>query len=233
MKEISEKDRKFIDMIDLKVSHSIFPVIYPPADSAWGNIFGFYDKVISPEKQHIQNFTGNPIIIVIVLLNGAAAYYDSTGYRKILHEKDTLLIGNDSSTLQTITFNFNETEDVEFLEIWIGGDVSEKRRQFFRAGISNEQRAKTPMPVPGLFRERISLTTDSWLWRGRFAEGSDHIISNASFNDNLILFVVSGSMGVNGRAMNYRDGLSLSAGEVITVHFEQETDLLAIQNQAI
>jgi redox-sensitive bicupin YhaK (pirin superfamily) len=229
MKQIAETDRKFIDMIDLKVHHSIFPVKFPPTDTEWGNIFRFDDKIILPGRQDIQNFTGSPILMVIILISGAAAYYDSTGYRKVLKENDTLLASYGNDGVQTIIFNFNENEENEFLEILLTTDSTERRRQFFPARVSEVDEAKLSFSIPSLNDDSIDLNTDSWLWRGRFVGDSDHVIDQTSLNDNLILFVLSGSMTVNSRPMTYRDGMSLSLKEKITIHFEKETDLLIIQ----
>ena len=227
MKQITEQNRKFIDMVDLKVYHSIYPVIFSPGNSDWGCIIRFDDKIILPGKRDIQNFSGSSLLIVRMLINGSAVYHDATGYRKVLKENDVLVVAYGEEGIQSTYFNFNETDENEFLEIWFKAEASGKRRHFYPANAS--EKVIDILDIPAHMDYTIDLAKDSWLWRGTIAKNTDHVITQTSTDDSIVLFVLSGSMTVNHVDLNYRDAIILSLTDVINIHFERETDLLIIQ----
>jgi redox-sensitive bicupin YhaK (pirin superfamily) len=229
MKYIAEQSRKFIDMGEVKTYHSIYPVVYPPNQSSWGNIIRFDDKVMLPGKQETQNFTLSSIHVIRVLINGSAEYYDSTGYGHTLNEQDTLLVNGGKNSLQSTLYNANETDECELLEIWIDADSETKEHRFSPATKNQKEGELYDLMSMSAQNDHINGYIVRKLKRGNFAEGTSLRLIRETKEDTLIVFVLSGKLSVNGYTLGFRDaGVFTSENEVL-LQFEKNTDLIILR----
>ncbi|WP_143020915.1 hypothetical protein [Mucilaginibacter gossypii] len=218
-------------MGDLKVFHSIYPTTYPNEAIKWGQIVRFDDKTIMPGRQEIQNFIGIPMLIIRLIINGSGAYYDSTGYRKILRERDTLVVGYDESTVQSIFYNYDETQEAELLEIWLMSKSNERIRLFDTLTETRDGNFNEASDAPSIGPDSILLQDGHWLRRSTFKRNSDHKIEGGIY-DSIIVFVLSGTVIANSIRLGFRDGIMLSMNDTVDLYFEEDTDLLLIQLNA-
>lgn len=229
MKYLAEQCRKFVDMGSIKIHHSIYPVVYPPVKSVWGNIIRFDDKVMLPGKQEIQNFTASPMHVIRILINGSVEYYDSTGYGHTLNEQDTLLVSVGKNTLQSTLYNANETEESEILEIWIDAD-SESKGHCFNPVQKNQKEGRLyelmSLSQP---QDHVSEQVVRKLKRGNFAAGTSLRLNRETSEDILVVFVLSGQLSANGYTLGFRDTGIFSMENEALLQFEKNTDLIILR----
>jgi redox-sensitive bicupin YhaK (pirin superfamily) len=227
MKYVAEQDRKFTDMGDVKIYHSVYPMVYPPVDSEWGPVIRFDNKVLLPGKQEVEHFIGSPIQIIRVAINGAADYYDSWGYRTVLNEQDTLAVNTDNGLLSTVLHNTDNCADTELLEIWLLSDDNEKDYKF-HSSPANRTKGKFYTMI-SKDSERDKTQQDKWLRLGAFTEGSTYTIADISEGHTIILFVFNGEVAANGQQLSYRDTAIFHGDNRIVLEFGKSTNLFMME----
>ncbi|MDP9079613.1 MAG: hypothetical protein M3O71_19465 [Bacteroidota bacterium] len=227
MKYVAEQDRKFTDMGSVKVYHSIYPEVYPVSDNGWGRVIKFDNKHILAGGQEVQSFVGSPIQIIRMMINGAASYYDSTGYRTVLGDSDILLINTGNEVLQSVLDNAEQNEDNELIEIWLQSNDSDKKYEFH----SGPAKRKTGRFYTLIAPEQTCKEypeQKKWLRIGSFAMGSSYEIKNVPAGHSVILFVLNGSATANGNDLAYRDTI-IFCNKDIQLDFEAAADIFFMQ----
>ncbi len=226
MKYVAEKNRKFTDMGGVKTYHSLYPVVYPPANTGWGQVIRFDNKMMSPGGQEVENYVGAPMQIIRMMLNGSADYFDSSGYRTVLNGHDTLLVNPGTELLQSVIHSSGENDEAEFLEIWLSSAVNDKMYEFHSA---------PSQPENGRFYTLMAPETDSvgnrksWLRIGTFEARTTFEIEATTPAKNIILFVLNGGLTANGQYLSYRDTAIFSTDNAIKMKFEKPTTLCMLE----
>jgi len=213
MKYITEQNRKFTDMGGIKISHAIYPVLYPPeAGTAWGPVIRFDNKIMLAGRQEVQNFTGSPMQVIRIVISGTIVYYDSTGYTTVLNEGDVLVVNLGREVLQSILHNADENLENELLEIWLTSNST------------------TPN-----YTTQILNSNNSGLGRIKFKGGTSYDIAGGKKDNNMIISVLSGRVRAGDNSLNYGDVAIFSLENSIHLEFERSTDIfqLEVENQLI
>lgn len=206
MRYIAEQNRKFTDMGGVKISHAIYPVVYPPVATGWGTVIRFDNKVMKAGRQEIQNFTGSPMQIIRIVISGSAAYYDSTGYSTVLNQDDVLVVNPGNGALQSVLYNSDDGLENELLEIWLKSNSN------------------------GLNHILHTLNSDnSGLGRIKFKAGTSYDITGSKKTHSIILSILCGAVLANGQYLNYGDVAIFSLENPIHLEFERSADVFQIE----
>jgi hypothetical protein len=206
MKYIAEQNRKFTDMGGVKISHAIYPIVYPPETTGWGTVIRFDNKTMQGGRQEIQNFTGSPIQIIRIVISGTAAYYDSTGYSTVLNQDDVLVVNSGNGALQSVLYNSEDGQENELLEIWLTSNTNSLNHILKTLSSHN-----------------------SGLGRTKFKAGSSYDITGSKTGNSIILSIICGTVLANGNYLNYGDVAIFSLENPIHLEFEKPADVFQIE----
>jgi redox-sensitive bicupin YhaK (pirin superfamily) len=206
MKYIAEQSRKFVDMGGIKISHAIYPVVYPPTASGWAPVIRFDNKVMLAGRQEVQSFTGSPMQIIRIVISGTTAYYDSTGYTAVLNEDDVLVVNPGNEALQSVVYNADEDQENELLEIWLTSNNGN----------------------PAHSMQALS-SQKGCLARTKFEAGTSFDIAGSKKENNIILSVLYGKVMANGNHLHYGDVAIFSLENPVHLEFERSTDVFQIE----
>ncbi|OOQ57832.1 pirin family protein [Mucilaginibacter pedocola] len=221
MRFIREQDRKFVDMGNVKNHQMIFPVVYPVADDRWGPVVRFDNKSLVPGGQELQNFAGSPLLVIRIMISGTATYFDTAGNRVVMHSEDALMVNAGKGALQATLHNTDDTYEDDLLEIWLH---MPERDSMFHFQVASFQREKGQ-----LYLLTAPEKQDTEMRRGLFGPGSVYVLEPSAERRNVVIFLISGTLNINGRVLSYRDTVMLEADGPLTMKFDRMSEIFLIR----
>ena len=200
-----------------------------PSKSSFGTLFAFNDDFLQTGK----GFGTHPHInmeIISVMLKGSMNHKDSMGYSNVVHE-DWVQIMSAGSGLFHEEYNVGD-EEVSFLQIWILPKQQnirpryqwrqfpkDKRRNQLKTIISSEE---------GL--EHCWINQNAKLSLGLYDETQTINYSFNPVNKCLFVFVINGSLSINGTNLRNRDAIGIwETGNVDIQTTTANTEFLLIE----
>ncbi len=222
--------RGFADHGWLQSRHTFsFAGYHDPARMHFGALRVLNDDVVAPGK----GFGTHPhadMEIVSIPLSGSLAHKDSTGNCETIRTGDVQIMSAGTGITHS-EFNPDETQEVNFLQIWV---LPEKR------GIRPRYEQKTF----DLEAQRNALVkTVSWqqgsgalwinqrahFWLGMFDAQKEIAVEASAARAGLYFFVIRGAADIAGERLQARDALGLMGAEKTTVRAVAPTTLLVIE----
>jgi quercetin 2,3-dioxygenase len=201
---------------------------YEPTKSAFGTLLAFNDDFIQAGK----GFGIHPHMnteIISVMLNGSMNHKDSMGYSNIVHE-DWVQIMSAGSGLYHEEYNVGET-DVNFLQIWIQPKQQNIRPRYqFRHFPKADRQNKLQVIVSseeGM--EHCWINQNTKLSLGLFDAGEKTNYTLNPVNKCLFVFVIKGSISINGTTLPERDALGIWDTDSIAIDCLTNTEFLIIE----
>lgn len=168
--------------------------------------------------------------IVSIPLQGALAHKDSTGNEKIINTEDVQIMSAGTG-LQHSEYNASKTDPVNFLQIWVFPKISNIKPRYDQKSFDSGKRKNSWQIIVSPDEK------DGGLWINQdavFARTTlDKDVSlnyTTKFNGNgVYLFVIDGSIEVNGQMINKRDGLGISDITGLNIKAITNAEVLAIE----
>lgn len=223
----AERGRKDIGWLKSNFFFS-FSDFAHPGKSSFGTLFAFNDDFLQVGK----GFGTHPHInmeIISVMLKGSMNHKDSMGYSNVVHE-DWVQIMSAGSGLFHEEYNVGE-EDVSFLQIWILPKQQNIRPRYQWRHFPKDGRRNTLKTIisseEGL--EHCWINQNSKLSLGLYDEAQTVNYSFNPVNKCLFLFVMEGSVSVNGQAVGIRNAIGIWDTASVDIHAEAGTEFLLIE----
>ena len=163
------------------------------------------------------------------MLQGKMNHKDTLGYTEVV-EKDWVQIMSAGSGLRHEEYNVGD-EEVKFLQIWIEPKLQnispryqkryfnkDKRKNNLRTIISSEEGA-----------EHCWINQNAKLSLGWFEAGETLTYSLNPTNKCVYIFVLEGSVAIDGEIISKRDGMEIWETSSIEIRAEQETEFIIIE----
>lgn len=203
----AERGRKDIGWLRSNFFFS-FSDFAQPAKSSFGTLFAFNDDFLQASK----GFGTHPHInmeIISVMLKGSMNHKDSMGYSNVVHE-DWVQIMSAGSGLFHEEYNVGD-EEVNFLQIWILPKQQNIRPRYQWRQFPKDSRRNTLKTIisseEGL--EHCWINQNSKLSLGLYDKAQTVNYTFNAVNKCLFLFVVEGSVTVNGQSVGKRDAIGI------------------------
>ncbi len=185
-----------------------FSDYYHPMKSAFGTLVTFNDDYVEPGK----GFGIHPHVnmeIISILLKGKMNHKDSMGYSTVIEEGGVQIMSAGSG-LKHEEYNIGD-EDVNFLQIWIQPKLQNiPPRYQLRHFPAATRRNKLTTIVSG--EEGLNhcwINQNARIRLGQFDAGSSVSSPLSLVNSCAFVFVISGSLTVNGITVKTRDAIGL------------------------
>jgi redox-sensitive bicupin YhaK (pirin superfamily) len=205
-----------------------FSDYYLPVQGCFGTLVAFNDDLLEPSK----GFGLHPHVnmeIISVLLKGRMNHKDSMGYSTVI-EAGGVQIMSAGSGLRHEEYNIGD-EEVNFLQVWIEPKIQNIAPRYqYRNFPKQNRKNKLTTIVSG--EEGLShcwINQNARLSLGYFAQGETTDYTFLKENKCVFVFVIDGSLKIQGVTLNKRDGLGIWDTEQITISPLTESEFLVIE----
>ncbi|MBO9592265.1 MAG: pirin family protein [Niabella sp.] len=205
-----------------------FSNYYNPVKSAFGTLMAFNDDYLAPGK----GFGIHPHVnmeIISILLKGRMNHKDTLGYNTEFEEGGVQIMSAGSG-LRHEEYNIGE-EQVNFLQIWIYPKQQNITPRYQYRSFPKEARKNQLVTIVSGEEGQAHcwINQNAKLSLGYFEK--DHSITYSFNPENkcLFVFVISGSVTVNGVAVPRRDALGVWDTDTATIRCNEESEYLVIE----
>jgi len=167
--------------------------------------------------------------IVSIPLEGKLAHKDSTGSEGII-EKGEIQFMSAGTGVTHSEMNGSATEAVKFLQIWI---VPNKMNITPRYGQMeydiNDNEIKT-LIQPETAEGTLRLQQNAWFKMAKFDSGKEATITvEDPKNNGIYIFLLNGSIEVDGNSMETRDAIGIWETENVSIKTNDKSEFLIIE----
>jgi len=166
--------------------------------------------------------------IVSIPLLGDLQHQDSTGRNEIIRAHDVQIMSAGSGIAHS-EMNASKTEEVKFLQIWVFPKLKNIAPRYEQKSFLPENRLNQILTVVAPDDSNaVFINQDAWFSLGSFSKDLSIEYPIKKTGNGVYVFVLSGSVTVNGELLENRDGLGVSETEVLTIVANTESELLLI-----
>lgn len=206
-----------------------FANYHDPERTHFGLLRVINDDIVKPAR----GFGTHPhenMEIVSIPLAGSLRHKDSMGNQHIISAGEVQIMSAGSGLTHS-EYNNSDTEDVNFLQIWVFPDRKNIEPRY-------GQRRFEPANRQNRFQTLVSQDSDAeviWInqqaWFSMAALDAGTTLSYGKHNPacGVYLFVIEGSLTVNGHQLAKRDGLGLTGPDDIELQAGDTAEALAIE----
>lgn len=206
-----------------------FASYHNPSRVRFGLLRVLNDDIVQPG----EGFGTHPhdnMEIISIPLKGALAHKDSTGNEHVINTGDVQIMSAGSGLYHS-EYNASQTDEVNFLQIWIfpkERDIEPRYDQ--RSYSSNERKNKFQLVVsPEKDNGSLWINQDAYLSLINLEKGKD-VTYNINKKGNIVyLFLISGSIDAAGEKLDERDGLGIEGIDEVSITAGKDSELLAIE----
>lgn len=167
--------------------------------------------------------------IVSIPLEGKLSHRDSTGSSGVI-EKGEIQFMSAGTGVTHSEMNGSSSEDVKFLQIWIIPNkinITPRYGQMSYEVNCNELKTLIqPTPAEGTLR----LQQNAWFKMAKFDAGTETLIKIENPETNgIYIFVLSGSIEIDGETLNSRDAIGVWETNETNVQIKENSEFLVIE----
>ena len=165
--------------------------------------------------------------IVSIPLKGNLAHKDSTGNEEVIKTGDVQIMSAGSGLTHS-EYNFSNSEEVHFLQIWVRPKEMNISPRYQQKSFDAEDRLNKLQVVVAPDNENtVWINQDSWFSLIRLVDNS-FIYSLNKNGNGVYIFVISGSIEIEGENLNSRDGIGISEADKINI-YSKDAEILFIE----
>ncbi|TSA58632.1 MAG: pirin family protein [Sediminibacterium sp.] len=166
--------------------------------------------------------------IVSIPLTGNLQHQDSTGRNEIIRAHDVQIMSAGSGIAHS-EMNASKTDEVKFLQIWVFPKLKNIAPRYEQKSFLPENRLNQILTVVAPDdANAVFINQDAWFSLGHFSKDLSIEYSIKKTGNGVYVFVLSGSVTVNGTTLENRDGLGVSETDVLSIVANTESELLLI-----
>ncbi|MEC5148187.1 pirin family protein [Chitinophaga sp. 212800010-3] len=167
--------------------------------------------------------------IVSIVLNGELAHADNTGNQKVIRKNDVQIMSAGTGVVHS-EFNASKTEDVNFLQIWVIPNERSVKPRYDQRTFDPADRENSLQVVisPERTGNGLWLHQDTWFTLGKYDAGKTLDIVSKGPGTGTYLFLLSGSLKVDGEILETRDAIGLSDYNSVSIEIIKPAEFLLI-----
>lgn len=221
--------RGYADHGWLKANHTFsFAGYFNPERVHFGALRVLNDDLIAPARGFGEHPHEN-MEIVSIPLEGKLANEDSTGGKGIIEKGEIQTMSAGTGVFHSER-NPSSTESVNLLQIWIIPNKLNITPRYGQLKYNvNDNELKT-LVQPKTEEGKLSLQQNTWFKLAKFDADKELsvVVEDPEYN-GLYLFVISGSLEVDGRKLNSRDAIGVWETEKINITINEKSEFLIIE----
>lgn len=166
--------------------------------------------------------------IITIILDGALEHQDSMGHTEVIRPGEVQVMSAGSGIFHS-EYNHNRDQTVNVLQSWIFPNKRNVEPRYDQTMFAEEGRTnKIQTLVSPIDRndEGLKIHQDAWIYRTKLEAGNSVSHQIHSNKHGLYLFVIEGTVTVEGTELNKRDALGISDTESVTITANSNSDVL-------
>lgn len=211
----------------LNAYHSFsFANWYNPDKVQFGVLRVLNDDTVAPGMGFGMHPHDNMEIITIPL-EGDLAHKDSMGNAETIKFGDVQVMSAGTG-IRHSEFNPNADRRTKLLQIWLFPNKRnvEPRYQQITLNVSDRHNKLQQILSPNPEDEGVWIHQDAWFHLGKFEKGLTETYTVKRKGNGVYAFVISGSVTLNGQALNTRDALGVWDTEQLEITATADAEIL-------
>lgn len=167
--------------------------------------------------------------IISIPLSGDLHHKDSTGRDEIIREHDVQIMSAGSGIAHS-EMNANRDKPVKFLQIWVMPKEQNIEPRYEQKSFKPENRVNQLLTVVAPDNEdAVWINQDAWFSLGNFTKDFSTTYQLKKSGNGVYIFVLEGSLEINGQSIGTRDGLGISDVETIDIKASTDAQIVLIE----
>ncbi len=205
-----------------------FGEYYNPERVHFGTLRVLNDDIIDEERGFGTHLHENMEIITIPL-EGELEHKDSTGNSEVIKPGEVQVMSAGTGIYHS-EFNNRADSKVKLLQIWVFPNQKNVKPRYGNVKLNLEDRYNKLQQVvsPYNYDAGAWIYQNAWFYLGRF---SNNFQTSYTLNDNtngVYVFVIYGSVSVNGELLEQRDGMGITDIEELEIASQTDNAELLI-----
>ncbi|MDX1960232.1 MAG: pirin family protein [Leptospiraceae bacterium] len=168
--------------------------------------------------------------IVSIPLAGAIGHKDSTGTNGSIHVGEVQIMSAGTGITHS-EFNHSSQEELKFLQVWILPEKINIAPRYDQKSFPKDSFQENWKLVvsPKSENDTIWINQNSFFSLGNFSNGKKISYKLYDPSNSVFLFLIEGSILVDGEVLDRRDGIGLSGNIEYSIEVKADANLLAIE----
>lgn len=165
--------------------------------------------------------------IISIPLAGNLKHRDSEGNNAIIRKGEVQIMSAGTGILHSE--HATEDEDVRLLQIWVMPKKYGVKPRYDQKVYDLKENELTLVVSPEGTGTAIGINQDAYFSLGKFTKGKKLDYDVKLSGNGVFVFVLSGSLTVNGQTLGTRDAVGISEIEQLALTFNEDADVLLME----
>lgn len=201
---------------------------YNPDRLGFASLRVLNDDIVAPS----QGFGTHPhanMEIVSIPLYGTLAHKDSTGTQKNIITGDVQIMSAGTGVYHS-EFNASDSEDVNFLQIWIyPKQMNIPPRYDQKTFDKSDRKNNFQLVVAPNSNNALYINQDAYLSLGDFDENLEFNYNLNLTTNSVFLFLIEGKIEVDGKILEKRDAIGINSTSSFNIKSLDKSEILIIE----
>jgi redox-sensitive bicupin YhaK (pirin superfamily) len=214
----------------LKSNHSFsFGNYYNPERMGFGALRVLNDDTVAGGKGFGKHPHDNMEIISIPL-KGGLKHKDSMENVAVIVDGDIQVMSAGTGIFHE-EHNDDQQEEVKFLQIWVYPNVRNVEPRYDQLTLNKDDRHNKLQQIlsPDPNDAGVWIYQNAWFHLGNFDKGLSTDYALKAKGDGVYVFVIDGSVEINGQVLNTRDGFGIWDTDNFTINILSDAELLLME----
>lgn len=214
----------------LQSYHSFsFAGYYDPTKINFGMLRVLNDDSVAPGA----GFGAHPhdnMEIISIPTSGSLEHKDNMGNSTVIKTGDIQIMSAGTGVKHS-EFNHSKSEPVKFFQIWVFPKTKNIKPRYGQKTFDvAERKNKWQLVIsPDEKNGSISINQDAWFSMADLDQGTELTYKLNKTGNGLYIFLIEGSIVINGETLNRRDGIGIYETEEIKLKASENTQLLLME----
>lgn len=201
---------------------------YDPKRIHFGALRVLNDDMLAPAKGFGMHPHSNMEIITIVL-EGSIEHKDNMGNAGTIGPGEIQIMSAGKGVHHS-EYNASKTDALKLLQIWIVPQLQNVQPRYAQGSYTLAPNAITSIVMPPHTESELWIHQQAWISMGLFDKGQkiDYHF-NKKVDQCLFLFVIKGSLLVDGQALELRDAIGITHANTVNIECQSDAQFLLIE----
>lgn len=228
MMTIPSESRGLADHGWLKSRHTFsFADYYDPKRMGFGALRVINDDFVAAGK----GFGTHPhrdMEIISIPLSGILKHRDSEGNAALIKKGEVQIMSAGTGIFHS-EHNASDSEEVRFLQIWVTPKKFGVKPRYDQKNYELKENELTLVVSPEGKGTSVGINQDAYFSLGLLTHGKTISYDVKQPGNGVFVFVLAGSLNVNGQELGTRDGVGISKTEKLTLHATSGAEVLLME----
>ncbi|MCP1995419.1 pirin family protein [Flavobacterium sp. HSC-61S13] len=226
----SDSSRGYADHGWLKSHHTFSFANYRNSDRIHFGVLRVFNDDFIDSGMGFGTHPHQNMEIITIPLSGDLAHKDSMGNGTIIRQGD-IQVMSAGTGIEHSEYNANDDKPVEILQLWLFPKTLNvtpryEQKTMDKSGMHNQLlTVLTPNPT----ENAVWIHQDAWFYLSDLDAGKKLEYQLQKADNAVFVFVISGSLEINGQKLNRRDAIGFTDTEKFEITAQENTQLLLME----